>query len=218
MEIMLVVISILLAYSIGSVSFAVIFTKFFSKKDVRSFGSGNAGTTNVLRVAGVLPGVLTFLCDVLKGFVATTAGRFIFDYLSNHYESQWFSPVYGMLLCGLFCMLGHVFPVWFGFKGGKAVAVAVGIFYVINWRAITVALIVFAVVLLISKIVSVSSLCATVTQFVMMAVFPPSGNLWVILLLTFLMCTMVFVKHIDNIKRLLKDEEKKIFCKKEKSV
>ena len=216
MDFMWVVIAVLQAYVIGSVNFAVIFTRLFIKKDIRHFGSGNAGTTNVLRVLGLLPGILTFVCDVLKGFVACMLGRQIFAYLSANYPSRFFLPIYGVLLCGLFCMLGHVFPVFFDFKGGKAVAVAVGIFYVANWRAITLALAVFLMVLLITRIVSAASLSATVALFVCTLIFPPQGELWLNALLTFCMCTLVFYKHKDNIKRLFHGAEKPIFERKEK--
>lgn len=211
MELMLTVIAVLQAYAIGSISFAVIFSNAFAKKDVRNFGSGNAGATNVMRAFGVLPGVLTFLCDAAKGFVACMVGKLTFTYLSAHYSATLFVPVYGALLCGVFCMLGHVFPVFFGFKGGKAVAVAVGIFYVSNWQAISLALGIFLIVLLISKIVSVASLSATVALFVSMLVFRPAGNVFVIASLTFIMCATVFLKHTENIKRLLKGQEKAIF-------
>lgn len=216
MELMLTVIAVLQAYAIGSVSFAVIFSNLFAKKDVRNFGSGNAGATNVMRAFGVLPGLLTFLCDAAKGFAACMIGRQIFVYLSAHYSATLFVPVYGALLCGVFCMLGHVFPVFFNFKGGKAVAVAVGIFYVSNWQAISLALAVFLIVLLIGKIVSLASLTATVALFVFMLIFPPAGNLWIIGSLTFVMCATVFVKHTENIKRLLKGQEKAIFKLKKK--
>lgn len=162
MEIFLVIVAALQAYILGSLNFAVIFSRIFAKKDVRDFGSGNAGMTNMLRVFGVLPGLLTFLFDVLKGFVACYIGKFvIFQYLSNQFpESNIFVPVYGALFCGIFCMLGHVFPLFFNFKGGKAVAVSVGIFLVAHWQAITIALGVFVLLLLISRIISVSSLTA----------------------------------------------------------
>lgn len=214
MEVMWTVIAVLQAYAIGSISFAVVFSKIFAKKDVRNFGSGNAGTTNVIRAFGLLPGVLTFLGDAAKGYVACFIGKQIFTYLSAHYTSALFLPVYGALLCGVFCMLGHVFPVFFGFKGGKAVAVAVGIFYVSNWQAISIALGVFLVVLLLSRIVSVASLSATVTLFIGMLIFRPQGNIYIIAILTGIMCLTVFLKHKENIQRLIKGQEKTIFKSK----
>lgn len=219
MDIFLVIVAALQAYILGSLNFAVIISKIFAKKDVRNFGSGNAGMTNMLRVFGVLPGLLTFLFDVLKGFVACYIGKFvIFQYLSVQYpETKWYVPVYGALFCGIFCMLGHVFPVFFDFKGGKAVAVSVGIFFVAHWQSITIALGVFVLLLLITRIISVSSLTATVTVFVVTLLIPGSeGERWLVLLMTGIMCLIVFLKHTENIKRLIKGEEKPIFGKKDK--
>jgi glycerol-3-phosphate acyltransferase PlsY len=216
LDLVLVFVAAVLAYILGSLNFAVILSKLFAHKDVRNFGSGNAGMTNMLRVFGVLPGILTFVFDVLKGFIACYIGRYvIFEYLNANYSDKGFYvPVYGALLCGIFCMLGHVFPVFFGFKGGKAVAVSVGIFLVAHWQAITIALLVFVLLLLITRIISISSLTATVTVFVVTLLMPgQSGEQWVVLLMTFIMCLIVFVKHKDNIVRLIKGEEKPIFGK-----
>lgn len=220
MDIMLVVIAALQAYVLGSINFAVIFTNLFIKKDVRNFGSGNAGMTNVLRVAGPLPGILTFLCDALKGAVSCFIGRYvIFNYLFNNYpdRAEWYLPIYGALFCGIFCMIGHVFPVFFEFKGGKAVAVTVGIFAIVDWRCIAVALGVFAIVLLISRIISTSSLLATISMPVWISVFPRNANenILISLALTFVMVLIIYLKHIENIKRLIKGEEKPIFGKKD---
>ena len=217
MDIVLVLTAAFLAYILGSLNFAVIFSKLFAHKDVREFGSGNAGMTNVLRVFGILPGILTFVFDVLKGLLACYIGKFvIFEYLSTNFPSNdLYLPVYGAYICGLFCMLGHVFPVFFQFKGGKAVAVSVGIFYIAHWQAITIALIVFVALLLITRIISISSLAATTTVFIVSVIIPPlEGNHLIVLLITFIMCLIVFVKHKDNIVRLLKGQEKPIFGKK----
>lgn len=219
MDIILVLLASLQAYLLGSLNFAVIFSKLFARKDIRDFGSGNAGMTNMVRVFGVLPGILTFIFDVLKGLVACYIGKYvIFEYLSVRYpDVPWYIPVYGAFFCGIFCMLGHVFPVFFGFKGGKAVAVAVGIFYIAHWQAITIALVVFVITLLITRIISVSSLLATTTVFVVSVAMPKGqGEQWLILFMTLIMCAIVFIKHKDNIKRLIRGEEKPIFGKKEK--
>ena len=215
------IISVVLAYLIGSINFAVIFSKLFTKKDVREMGSGNAGATNVLRTAGLLPGILTFVFDALKGFLACFIGKTLF--LSGFEASDSFPvaeyAIYLAFLCGLFCMLGHVFPVFFNFKGGKGVAVAVGIFYVCCPLAITIGLVCFILSILISKIVSLSSLLATVTVVVCSGLFYNKGAafLWQILLAA-LMGLIVFLKHSDNIKRLIKGEEKHIKIGRKKDV
>ena len=112
-------ITVIVSYLLGSVNFAVIFTKAFNKVDVRDFGSGNAGSTNVFRVSGVAAGVCTFVFDGLKGFLAVYVTKLIFTKLYTLIPTELFNPVYAMFLAGLLCMLGHCFPVFFQFRGGK---------------------------------------------------------------------------------------------------
>jgi glycerol-3-phosphate acyltransferase PlsY len=211
------VVAVILAYLIGSINFAVIFSAIFMKKDVRELGSGNAGTTNVMRNGGFLPGALTFLCDALKGFVASFIGLKIFEYIS-HFEGEWSMPIYGALVCGLACMLGHVFPIFFGFKGGKGVATSVGIFYVCNPLAITLGLVAFAVILLTTKYVSLSSLIATVVVVTLSIVFYDlNAYLLPQIILVVAMGAIVFLKHTENIKRLIHGTESKIGSKRRKN-
>ena len=208
-------ITVIVAYLIGSINFAVIFSSIFLKQDVRKMGSGNAGTTNVMRNAGFLPGALTFVFDALKGFVASFIGLKTFEYLYHHISGEWTMPIYGALACGLACMLGHVFPIFFNFKGGKGVATSVGIFYVCNPLAITLGLTVFALVLIISKIVSLSSLIATVVVVVLSIVFYDHyAFLLPQIILIVSMGAIVFLKHKENIKRLIAGNENKIGGKK----
>lgn len=202
------------AYLIGSISFAVIFTKYFCKTDVREHGSGNAGTTNVLRVAGKTAGFLTFLCDALKGAVASLLGLFVYKYLFPDSASM---IMYGKYICAVACMLGHAFPIWFKFKGGKCAATSVGIFAVCCPIGIIVGLIGYALNMVITKIVSMSTLIATV--FVVgfsigINGFNGGKPDYVIIALSLIAGTIVFLRHKDNIKRLIKGEEKKLTIKK----
>ena len=208
---MTALITVIAAYLIGSINFAVIFAKAFLKKDVRELGSGNAGTTNVMRNAGFLPGALTFVCDALKGFAATYMGKLIFNYIAETSGDIWAEGIYGAYICGLACMLGHVFPVFFQFKGGKGVATSVGIFAVCSPWAIIIGLTVFAIFLIISRIVSLSSLIATVTVVVCSVIFSDeSASLLPQVILSVLMGVIVVLKHRENIKRLLSGTESKI--------
>lgn len=208
---LLCVAAVISAYLLGSINFALIFANAFLKKDVRKLGSGNAGTTNVMRTAGFLPGALTFVCDVLKGFAACYIGKMLFCYALNTGGVKWAYPSYGVYLCGVACMLGHVFPVFFQFKGGKGVATSVGIFAVCCPKAIIIGLTVFALCVLITRIVSLSSLVATVTVISLSIVFYDySAPMLVPSLLSVSMGLTVFLKHKDNIKRLVKGEEKRI--------
>ena len=221
MEILLVILTALQAYLLGSINFAVVFSHLFTKKDVRDFGSGNAGMTNVLRVSGPLPGILTFLCDIAKAFLACYIGRYIiFEYLFDAYpqHSDYYVPIYGALLCGVFCMLGHVFPLYFQFKGGKAVACSVGIFLIVDWRCMVVSLLIFIIVVLICKIVSVGSLIATISMPINIMLFQrniPNENVIVSVVLTLFMVLIIYLKHIENIKRIFKGEEKPLKIKKD---
>lgn len=204
-------VTIIAAYLIGSINFAVIFSKAFLKKDVRNLGSGNAGTTNVMRNGGFLPGALTFIFDALKGFVASYMGKLIFDYIFKETGDSWSKGIYGAFICGLFCMIGHVFPIFFQFKGGKGVATSVGIFAVCSPIAIILGLIVFAVTLLIFKMVSLSSLIATFTVvFSVCFFYSDDAAFFPQIILAILMGVIVVTKHKTNIKRLLSGTESKI--------
>lgn len=211
LSVLYAVLTFVAAYLIGSINFAVIFTKAFIKSDIRDFGSGNAGTTNVMRVGGFLPGLLTFVCDALKGFVACEIGYLVFSYIYKSAAFEWSHAVYGAYICGLLCMLGHVFPIFFQFKGGKGVATSVGIFAVCCPIAIISGLAVFAVSTLISKIVSLSSILATVVVVVLSLIFYDNTALFLPQAIPcVLMGAVVILKHKDNIKRLVKGEEKKL--------
>lgn len=211
--------AIIAAYLIGSVNFAVIFSKLFTGKDVRDSGSGNAGATNTLRTAGKKAGILTFLFDALKGFVACSIGKVAFTYIYTATKLELFNSVYGAYLCCIAIMLGHIFPVFFGFKGGKAVACSVGTFAVCCPIAIIMGLIGFVLSILVSKIVSLSSLIATVIvvgvsvayQFLAEGV---TYNILPVIIMSLIAGFIVFIKHKDNIIRLFRGEEKKIFSKK----
>ncbi len=229
MDLMLAVIAGLAAYILGSISFAVIFSKLFAKKDVRKYGSGNAGMTNVMRVAGRLPGILTFICDVLKGFLACLIGWWLFSISYSDTGYAIYQPLYGAYFCGILAMLGHVFPVFFGFKGGKAVAICLGVMGVCNWPVMLLALGIFLVFVLITKIVSVGSIFAALSLIIltpffdmsMTAIFMPVDNngstLWVTLL-SAVMAAIVILKHTDNIRRLIKGTEKPLTVKENKNV
>lgn len=208
---MTVIVTIIAAYLIGSINFAVIFAKAFTKKDVRELGSGNAGATNVLRNAGLLPGILTFVFDAFKGFVACYMGQIIFEYIYTQTGAELSKGIIGAYICGVVCMLGHVFPFFFGFKGGKGVATSVGIFAVCCPIAIIVGLCVFTAVTFISKYVSLGSVLAAITVVVLSIFLTDKMALAFPQILSILtMGFIVIFKHKDNIKRLLAGTESKI--------
>lgn len=212
--ILFAVLIVVVAYLLGSISFAVIFSNHFIKADVRELGSGNAGTTNVMRVVGFLPGALTFLCDAFKGFVACFAGKLVFEKVFENGE-EW--AVYGAFICGVACMLGHIFPIFFQFKGGKGIATSVGIFAVCCPIAIVIGLAVFAICVLLIKIVSLSSIIATFTVITLTLVFyNDSALFWPQAVLAIIMGVIVILKHSENIKRLIAGTEKKLTIRRKK--
>ena len=205
------IVTVIAAYLIGSINFAVIFAKAFLKKDVRELGSGNAGATNVLRSAGLVPGILTFVFDALKGFAASYMGKIVFDYIFTNSASDWAMPIFGAYLCGTACMLGHIFPFFFDFKGGKGVATSVGIFAVCCPIAIISGLIVFTLVTIFSKYVSLGSVIATLVVVILSIIFyDRTAALLPQLFLALAMGVIVIVKHKENIKRLIAGNESKI--------
>lgn len=202
------ILTVIAAYLIGSISFAVLFSKLFIKTDVRELGSGNAGTTNVMRVGGFLPGFLTFVCDALKGFLGCYIGKTVFSKIFEN-SAEW--AVYGAFICGIACMLGHVFPIFFQFRGGKGIAISVGIFAVCCPKAIIIGLAVFALCVLITKIVSLSSIIATVTVITLTMIFQnPDAKFWPQAVISVLMGLIIILKHSGNIKRLISGTEKKM--------
>ncbi len=209
--VMTALVTVIAAYLIGSINFAVVFAKAFLKKDVRELGSGNAGTTNVMRNAGFLPGALTFIFDALKGFAAAYMGKMIFEYIYTQTVSDWSSAIFGAFLCGTACMLGHVYPIFFQFKGGKGVATSVGIFAVCCPIAIIIGLCVFAAMLFISKYVSLSSVSAAVVVVVLSIIFyDKDAAILPQIVLSLAMGAIVIGKHSENIKRLMAGTESKV--------
>ena len=207
----LAVLSIIAAYLLGSINFAVIFTKSFKNEDIREHGSGNAGTTNVMRVGGFLPGILTFVFDALKGFVACMAGKLAFSYAFGGSEAWWALPLSGAYFCGVACIVGHIFPVFFKFHGGKGVATCVGIFAVCCPIAIAIGLAVFAVVTVLSRYVSLASLTATVVVITLATVLRSDDtNVAVQVICCLIMAALIFYKHMSNIKRLIAGKENRV--------
>ena len=227
-----------ISYLLGSFSFAVIFTKLSSKKDVREMGSGNAGFTNVLRSVGVVPAVFTYVFDCLKGIISVFITVWIFslsvdnaDILALSDNLRFEYTAYGKYLAGVFCVLGHSFPIYFGFRGGKGITTMSGILLVLDpmpWMLVLT----FAVWLtffLCTKIISVGSLASAVaivvwnfiiTYFFM---YRPSLTTDAPMRLSYVMTTtaimffiglFVIIMHRENIKRLIRGEEKKIKAKK----
>ncbi|MEG0750883.1 MAG: glycerol-3-phosphate 1-O-acyltransferase PlsY [Oscillospiraceae bacterium] len=208
-EIVAALLTALSGYLLGSLCFGVIFTRMFIHKDIRGFGSGNAGMTNVLRSVGTAAGALTGIGDFAKGAAAIIIGRSLFTSVGA-------DPYIGACLGSMCALLGHLFPVYFGFKGGKGVMVSAGIMLVLNPKLLLVCGAVFALVFLISQIVSLSSLAASaacpIANFVISTI-TGSERIYSTAL-TLCMAAMIFYSHRENIKRLCAGTEKKLVIKK----
>lgn len=208
----------LVAYLLGSINWAIIITHLRSRRDIREVGSGNAGATNVLRSQGVWPAVLTLLGDAGKGVLAVLAGGWIAALLPV--GAVTFSPE-ALTMCGryvaaVFVVTGHMFPVFYGFRGGKGVATIGGLMFVLDWRVGLIAVGVFALTVLVSRMVSLGSILAGVSIVVLTVVF----RCWVdrmtaeaVLFCAILIGVPVAVaiaKHGGNIRRILAGTERRI--------
>ena len=203
-----VIIAVLLSYVIGSFQSSYWICKIFKHIDIREHGSGNPGATNVMRVCGVKFGMLVLFLDALKGAICVLLVRYGFGC----------GNVAIQLLAGLACIMGHNYPFYMGFKGGKGVASTLGIILAINWKVFLFAGVPALIVLLVGRIMSPASLTFGALLFVGFLIFNlSSGNLIWILLVAAVYPAMMFYRHKDNIKRLIRKEEKPLWEWKKKS-
>ncbi len=198
----------ILAYLIGSIPTAVWLGKGFFGVDVRQHGSGNAGATNVFRVLGQKAGIAVFLIDAAKGMLAVNLTDFFFVPIQDE------NLLIGLqLLLGLLAMAGHVFPLFAGFKGGKGVATLFGVVLGIHFFAALTAFVIFWVVLLLSKYVSLSSLTAGIS-FPILLIFAFDSTPLSLTIFSLLVAVLLIITHQKNIGRLLRREENRISLKK----
>ena len=195
------------AYAIGSINFAVIFSKKFGGFDVRDRGSKNAGTTNVLRTLGVKAALLTLICDILKGVVAVSTAIIA--------KSMWtgFDAVTLKYIAGLMVIIGHTYPVFYDFRGGKGVATAIGVLLMLNWKIALICLACGILLIALSKMVSLGSMCGAIL-FPLLSVFMQKGITWLQIVLCFAIGLFVIFNHRTNIKRILAGKENKLSFKK----
>ena len=200
-----IVVSIL-AYFIGSISFSVIFSRKFAGFDVREKGSGNAGSTNVLRTVGKKAALLTLLCDVLKGVVAI-----IFAIIASKIWKEVDVQIL-KYLAGFFVILGHTFPIFFEFRGGKGVATALGVLITLNWKIGLICLIFALIIMAFTKIVSIGSILAAVL-YPILTIFMSGAKFWCVVI-SILIGLLVIFNHRSNIKRIKDGTENKLSFKK----
>lgn len=214
-NICLSVILLILAYLFGSIPFGLIIGKLFCKKDIREYGSKNIGSTNAIRVLGLKVGIWVFVLDVLKGALFIIITKYVLAF-----NNIWISPI-PYSLYGIFAVIGHVFPIYLDFKGGKAVATSLGVALALTPIAGVSCLIIFGITLLIFGYVSLSSTCAAITVLgvtLLMYFIGYTGNNPLLIYLigkpelsyfiTYLiLACLIFVRHKANYKRLVNHTE-----------
>lgn len=198
-----------ISYLLGSLNFGVILSRKLEKDDVRNHGSGNAGSTNMLRNYGAKAGVLTILGDMIKVFVAIFISIKIYEYTPALLESNHITDVtlFVKAFSGFFCVIGHIFPCFFKFKGGKGVATSGGMVFAIDWRIALILLAIFFVVVLATKYVSLGSIIMAILYPVFMYLFYQAVDLTII---SVIFTVIVLITHRLNIKKILTKTENKV--------
>ncbi len=198
----------LLAYAIGSINFSVIISKKYAGFDVREKGSGNAGTTNMLRSVGKKAAAVTLICDILKGVVAIIIALIAGKIAKNTDQALL------VQIAGIAVILGHTYPIFFGFKGGKGVATSLGILIMTNWQIGLICLLFAVIIMAFSKMVSMGSVGAAIL-FPILTLFiqnhyivQASGFKYFIY--SVIVAVIIIFNHRSNIKRILNGTENKL--------
>lgn len=198
----------IIAYLIGSINFSVIFSKKMAGFDVREKGSGNAGTTNMLRSVGKKAAAITLVCDILKGVVAILIALLIGRMVDGANTSALVQTA------GIAVILGHTFPIFFKFKGGKGVATSLGVLIMSNWQIGLICLVFALILIVLTQMVSVGSIAAAVLYPVLTLFIPQNyiaeGNY---LIYSILLAVLIIFNHRENVKRLLNGTENRISFK-----
>lgn len=189
------------AYLLGSIPFGLLIVKAFGGQDIRSVGSGNIGAANVTRNAGAFAGALTLLLDAGKGYLAVwIAGHW------TYWNVRW------MMLGAIFAVIGHVFPVWLQFRGGKGVATGLGVFIPICWQAVVAGVVLWLIIVLFWRYSSLGSIVAAAAMPVFIYVLYAPGHAppEFVSLGAILIAVLILVKHRANIERLIAGEESRL--------
>lgn len=205
----------IIAYLIGSVNFSIIISKKMAGFDVREKGSGNAGTTNMLRSVGKKAAVITLICDILKGVISIGLAILIGNVVKNVNKELL------VQIAGIAVVIGHTFPIFFGFKGGKGVATSLGVLLLSNWQIGLICLIFAIVLMALTRMVSLGS-CAAAVLFPILTLFinehytvlaeGKSGSTY--LVYSIILAIIVLYNHRSNITRILNGTENKLSFKK----
>ena len=190
------------AYLLGSLSFAIIVSKVTMGKDIRNYGSGNAGLTNAYRTMGAGKTLFVLIGDIAKGAVSVSIGMLLAG------------PV-GKLVAGIFVILGHMFPLYFGFRGGKGVLVGAVMLLLFDWRMFLIAFVLFFLAVAITRWISLGSILGAVSFPITMAIFYRDP---VLIAMAFGMAVAVIFMHRSNIMRMLRGQENRFSFKSKKTI
>jgi len=196
------------SYLLGSIPFGYLLVRIFHGEDVRQSGSGNIGATNVSRKSPAL-GAATLLLDAMKGSAAVGIAHFLGARMTGN--SQLYTA---MAMAAFFAVVGHMFPIWLGFRGGKGVATALGAFLIMTPKVVLIAAGIFFAVVLISRFVSLGSISAAASFPLVVYVMRAYGNAPTVLALMAVTSLLIVVKHHENIRRLLAGTESRYGAKR----
>ncbi len=231
----LLLIGAVISYLIGSLNSSIIMSKLMNKGDIRESGSGNAGATNMVRTYGRAYGVLAFMLDFLKVILAYLIVWLIFSRIDAALFDKY--EYFFKVVTGFFCFIGHIYPCWFGFRGGKGITVCAAMICLLDWRLFIIGAILFFAIVFITKYISFSSILFAVvypvcTFFLFDKEFSiihhyivPKNSFGeqemtlriVAVIIAVIFSVIVLIKHRENIKRLIKGEENKIGSHKKKA-
>lgn len=208
----------IIAYLIGSINFSVILSKKMAGFDVRQKGSGNAGTTNMLRSVGKKAAAITLICDILKGVVSIGIAILV-GYLFNAQNKSILVQIAAIAV-----VIGHTLPIFFGFKGGKGVATSLGVLIMTNWQIGLICLAIAIIIMAITKMVSLGS-CMAAIAFPLLTYFAANifENAYIVkegssyFVYSIILAVIVLFNHRSNIKRIITGKENKLSFKKERT-
>ncbi|MBQ7409835.1 MAG: glycerol-3-phosphate 1-O-acyltransferase PlsY [Clostridia bacterium] len=207
----------IIAYAIGSINFSVIISKKMAGFDVREKGSGNAGSTNVLRTVGKKAAALTLVCDILKGVISVLIALLVGTIAGESANSAIIVEI-----AALAVVIGHTFPVFFGFRGGKGVATSLGVILIVNWKIGLICLVFALALMALTRMVSLGSISASVL-FAVLTIFIRDSYIGGIdfdfsfIVFGILLAALVIFNHRSNLKRIINGTENKLGSKKKET-
>lgn len=227
MVLTIAIVTAVLSYLIGSINTSIILSKSIYGTDIRTSGSGNAGATNMLRTHGKGIAIATLICDVLKGAIAIVLASWADNAINDYAKTALLTPIESRYIlgnlkyiAGVFVALGHDFPVFFGFRGGKGVATSLGVALTLNWQVGLIVAVIALAIMASSRYVSLGSICAAALYPFVLFIYLMATDLNGLehkigyIAMAFILAFLLIVKHHSNIKKLSQGTENKLFEKK----